>query len=345
MALPESSLSVLCNSISEFVRTGINAAANNIAVTLGAPSEVADDDDEHRVNLFFYRFEPSSFQSSAYPNDPWRVRIFCLVTAFGIVDDGVTAGENELRMLGEVLRIFREAPVMGEILINGQAVRLQVVFSPASDEQVNQIWSTQGDTSYRPSVVYEMALAPIMPSQLRVEPALVGAIGNEVVGNRFAPFSGIIQGPPVPFSNIDINNPLWQPAICWLYQNNCAHTLSFDIDSPEFAAFTAQIWIAGDTAGNVDLVWEIWDSGGWRSAGPATAATPFSEDLDPDNIPASVPATFPVDVALPFNIPVGESSAQGLLYATRSVSLVAGGDPTLIRSNPLLISLYRTAAP
>ena len=346
MALPESSLSIVCNSISEFVRGGLNAAANNINVTMGAPAEVADDDDEHRVNLFFYRFEPSSFQASAYPNDPWRVRLFCLITVFGILDDNVPAGENELRMMGEVLRIFRETPILGEVMVSGQSVRLQVIFSPATDEQVNQIWSTQGDTSYRPSVIYEMALAPIMPSQLRVEPALVGAIGSEAVAdmsNRFAPFGGDISQPAVPATRVDISNPLWEPAISWVYQNALAQTLSFDVDSPEFAAFNPHIWLAGDTAANVDLVWEIWDSGGWRAAGAPTAATPFSEDIDPDNIPAPVPGVFPIEAPLPFAIPVGENSAQGLLYASRSVSLVPGGPSMQVRSNPLLISLYRTA--
>ena len=159
MALPESSLSIVCSAIYTFVHTGVGAAANVINVSMGAPAEVSDNEDEHRLNLFFYRFEPGGFEASAHPNDPWRVRIFCMITAFGADEGGVLAGENELRILGEVIRIFRERPVMDAVAVGSEQVRLQAVFTPATDEQINQIWSTQGDTSYHPSVVYEMALA------------------------------------------------------------------------------------------------------------------------------------------------------------------------------------------
>jgi hypothetical protein len=345
MPLPESSLSIICSSISQFVGSSLNAAANNITVSIGAPAEVADEDEDHRLNLFFYRFEPGGFDSDAHPNDPWRVRLFCLITAFGILEDGIPAGENDLRLLGEVLRIFRETPVLGAVTVNGEQVRLQVVFSPATDEQINQVWSTQGDTTYRPSVIYEMALAPIMPSTLRVEPAVVGAIGSQALtgrSGRFAAFSGSALAPRVPFHAVDIDNPQWAPALCWLYLGECAHTLSFDVDSAEFGAFTPQVWLAGDPAQSVNLVWEIWDSSGWRSVGAPLAAAPFSKAIDPANIPAAVPGIFPLNLALPVSIPAGENAAQGLLHATRSVTLVPGQPLVAVRSNPLLISLYRT---
>ena len=344
MPLPESSISIICSAISQFVGTSLNAAANNISVSIGAPAEVADNDDDHRLNLFFYRFEPGGFDSDVHPNDPWRVRLFCLITAFGILEDGIPAGENELRLLGEVLRIFRETPVMGAVAVNGEQVRLQVVFSPATDEQINQVWSTQGDTTYRPSVIYEMALAPIMPSTLRLEPALVGAIGSQAFtsrSDRFADFSGTALAPQVPFHAVAIENPRWAPGICWLYLGACAHTLSFDVDSAEFAAFTPQVWLAGDPTQSVDLIWEIWDSSGWRSSGTPQAATPFSTAIDPANIPTAISGTFPLDTTLPVSIPAGETAAQAMLHATRSVIPVPGQPAVEVRSNPLLINLYR----
>jgi hypothetical protein len=344
MPLPESSLSIICSAIRQFVDSSLNAAANNINVSIGAPAEVADNDDDHRLNLFFYRFEPGGFDSDVHPNDPWRVRLFCLITAFGILEDSIPAGENELRLLGEVLRIFRETPVLGSVTVSGEQVRLQVVFSPATDEQINQVWSTQGDTTYRPSVIYEMALAPIMPSTLRADPALVGAIGSQTStgrSGRYATFSGTAMAPWVPTSTVDIDNPHWAPAICWLYLGECAHTLSFDVDSAEFAAFTPQVWLAGDPAQSVNLVWEIWDSNGWRSIGTPVAATPFSTVIDPDNVPTAVSGTFPLEIALPESIPTGQNAAQAMLHATRSVILVPGQPAVAVRSNPLLISLYR----
>lgn len=345
MALPESSLSIICSSIAQFVRDGVNAAANNISVGIGAPGEIPEGDEQHKLNLFFYRFEPGGFDSHVHPNDPWRIRLFCMISAFGVDDDGVPAGENDLRILGEVLRIFRETPVLGTVGVDGEQVRLQVVFSPASDEQINQIWSTQGDTTYRPSVIYEMALAPIMPHQLRVAPPLVGALGSEAraaAAGRFAAFAGTVYPPRVPPVMIDIRDPRWAPALCWVHRGACAHALSFDVASPEFAAFTPQVWLAGDPSAGVQLVWEIWDRDGWRQVGAPVAATPFSTHIDPDSLPAAAAGTFPLTLALPVSIPAGESAAQGLLYAGRSVIPLPGGPSLTVRSNPLLISLYRT---
>ena len=92
----------------------------------------------------------------------------------------------------------------------------------------------------------------------------------------------------------------------------------------------------------VDLVWEIWDSlVGWRSAGAAASVAPFSADIDPENIPAPVPNVFPQSVVLPLPLPLGGDAAQALIHATRSVTLAPGQAPVQIRSNPLLISLYR----
>jgi hypothetical protein len=348
MPLPESSLSIVCNAIADFVRSNISAVANNIAVSIGSPAELGEDTGQHRINLFFYRFEPGGFASASLPNEPWRIRLFCLVTALGIAEDSVTSGENDLRMLGELMRIFREAPVSAVIDLSGEEVRLQTIFSPVSDEQINQIWSTQGDTTYRASLVYEMALAPIMPSVMRTEPPLVGTIGRQAFAShdqRFASFNGDAQGPRVPVSLINTNDPQWQPKICWIHQNNCHHTLSFDIDSPEYAAFIPQIWIAGDASENLSLAWDIWDPAlGWRTVGAAFAATPFNQGINPDDIPQSIPNTFPLPLPapLPLDIPAAENAAQGILYATRSVELIAGQAPVTIRSNPLLLSLYRT---
>jgi len=347
MPLPESSLSIVCNAVNQFVRNSVNAAANNIAVSMGAPADVADSDDEHRLNLFFYRFEPGGFQSAAYPTDPWRVRIFCLITVFGVAEDNIPAGENELRLLGEIMRIFREQPIMDAVDASGESVRLQVIFCPATDEQMNQIWSTQGDTSYKPSLIYEMALAPVMPSTLRIQPPRVGVLGTSVRADRsgrYASFTGAAAAPMVAPSVVNIADPLWRPVICWVHSDVCQQTLSLNMEDPEFATFTPQIWLAGDPTSNVNLIWEIWDNTGWHSAGAPVVAAPFGPDLTPDAIPPFAPGVFPLALVWPLALAPGESGAQALLYAERTVTPVAGGEVVHLRSNPLLISLYREGA-
>ena len=347
MPIPESSLSIICNSIRDFVNNGVNGVANNISVSIGSPATVSEDDGQHHINLFFYRFEPEGFNADVRPGEIWRLRLYCLITTMGIDEDAVPAGENDLRMLGGVIRIFREQPVLSAVAVNGEQVRLQVVLNPVTDEQINQVWSTQGDTTYRPSVIYEMALAPVIPSVLRIDPPRVGTLGNQAfpsTGERYAGFSGTTQGPRLPLQQVNIDNPQWVPEISWVYQDECFHSLRFDVNSAEFAAFTPELWVAGDPNENVDLVWEIWDStNGWDSAGGPVSVTPFSTAIDPDNIPAPIPNTFPQAAVLPITLPlpVLQNSAQALLQATRSVTLVPGQAPIELRSNPLLISLYR----
>jgi len=344
MALPESSLSIVCKSVYDFVGVGVGAAVNDISMTMGAPGEDTGESGKNRINLFFYRFEPGGFDSVSHPFDPWRIRMFCLITTFGVGDTDVSAGDNELRMLGEVIRVFREKPLLDAVGVGGEQVRLQAVFSPISDEQINQIWSTQGEVNYRPSVIYELALTPIMPSRLRVEPARVGAIGMEARGAisaRYDDFNGSVQGPPVARHVVSTANPQWIPHLCWVHQGVCGYSFSFDITSPEFAAFSSAIWLAGDPGEDVDLVWEIWDAAGWRSVGAPITVQPFSSEIDPDNLP-SAPG-FPLAVANPITVPAGQNAAQGMLYATRQVVLTAGQPAVEIRSNPLLLSLYRPA--
>jgi len=340
-----SSLSTVCNAVVEFLRTAIDAPANNIRVLLGSPAEAAGSTTEHRINLFFYRFAPSGFEAFGRPDEPWRIRLHCLVTAFGIPEDTISAGENDLRMLGTVMRVFHETPIMDAVDVSGETVRLQVVFNPLNDDQLNQIWSTQGDVGYRPSVAYEMALTPIVPEQRFAGSPLVGGFGTEVRGTmaaRHQAFHGTPASPPVAAVEVDIENAAWVPRLCLIHGGNCRRTLGLDVDSAEFAAFQPAVWIAGDPAASVDLVWETWTSTGWSSAGPSVAAQPFGIDLDPDHIPSAVPGIFPVDLALPVALPLGENSAQALLYATRQYTS-APGYSQVLRSDPILITLYRSA--
>jgi hypothetical protein len=273
------------------------------------------------------------------------MRLYCLITAFGAKDEAQNAGENELKLLGEVMRIFHETPVLAVVGVNGEQVRLQVVFIPISDEQINQIWSTQGETTYRPSILYEMALAPIMPSDLRVEPSLVAAIGQQAyssIEQRHAAFTRSAKYPRVPLTVVNTQNLQWAPQICWIYQNSCQYTLSLDAGDPEFIEFTPQVWLVGDTDESVQLVWNVWDSKGWRPASVAPIeAVPFNECIDPDNIPATIQGTFPIELTLPFTPPPETNAGQLLLYAIRTYTSVEDQPPIEIRSNPILINMYR----
>jgi len=177
MPLPLSSLSRVCRYVADFVGSELEASTHSVRVLIGSPAEAAKDaETEHRINLFFYLIEPSGFGLGMAPGETWLLRLHCLVTAFGAAESPVSSGENDLRLLGEVLRAFHEKPVLPPLDIDGLTVRMQAVFEPLTLDQINHIWSTQGDVTYRPSIGYEMSLLPVVPKMPAVASPLVSAI-------------------------------------------------------------------------------------------------------------------------------------------------------------------------
>lgn len=346
MPVPASSLSMICDNVRSVLFTGIDAATNGVEITMGAPGALSSFE-ENQLNLFFYRFEPSGFDAETLPDLPWRIRMFCMITPFGIdetLGDGssVSAGENDMRLLGDVMRVLHEQPILPSIDAGGVEVRTRVVFISTSDEQINQVWSTQGDVHYRPSAVFEMSLTPILPLELRPEPAIVGAIGTDIRANmnRHVAFDGVILGPPVPARAVDIGDPAWRPATALVWRGMLHRSLSFDVASADFAAFEPAVWISGDPDATVDLVWQAWRASGWEPVGAAQSAAPATTDIDPRHIPSGLPG-FPVAAPLPEALPANAASLQLMLFATRSITRFAGGPSETLRSDPILITLWR----
>jgi len=340
MSLPPSTLSTICRSIADFVGLGLNASGNSILVQIGTPAVAAAavNGNNHRLNLFFFRVEPSGFFPETAPDDIWRTRIFCLVTPFAIAEDQVGPGENDLRLIGEVFRLFHETPILPELVLDSRQVRLEALYHPLSLDEMNHLWGTQGDVPYRLSAVYELSLVPVIPSRTGVGAPLVGAIGTEVYGRieaRHAPFTanGVVRQPEVVARRVDAALEDWAPVICLVYGGECVTSLSFSLASAALAAFTPQVWIAGGDDAAVTLLWESWDSSeGWRSAGSAQGAAASGEMLDPAR--ASDATT--VGCPMPFK----DKAGQCVLYAQRSYLRGSDGSVLTVRSNPVLVNLY-----
>lgn len=337
MALPLSSLSRLCRSIADFLGAELEANSNSIRVLLGNPADASKEfETDHRVNLFFYLVEPSGFGAFA-PDEAWLVRLHCLVTAFGIAENQVSSGENDLRLLGAVLRVFHENPILPIYDLDGTAVRAQVVFNPLTLDQINHIWSTQGDVAYRPSAAYEMALAPIPPSELRVPGPMVGSIGVEVFKDlKPHPFGGNSVMPTVIVRAVNTDRPDWTPQICLVDGGECSESLSFEVGSPELAAFTPHAWVAGLPGSPVTLRWESWEAGtGWTALSNHVDTQATSVVIDP----AAAASASTVAAPMPFK----DKPAQLVLYAVRDAKRFPDGLAIQVRSNPVLINLYEGA--
>ncbi len=339
MPIADSSLYLICNSVADFIRSGLQTFDNDITVYLGSPADLSERTEEDRINLFFYRFEPSGFQSNAHPNLPWQLRLHCMITTMAIDHDNTHPGEDDLRLLGQVLMLFHEHRVQPLLVVNGITFRLNTVFNPASDEQLNQLWSIQGDASYRPSALFEMSLAPIAPEELKGEAPLVGFTGFQASGSvesRFDSFTGTLNTPLFAGGTVNTHNPAWTPIICWVDGDECVTSLSLDVEDTLPSNFHPQLWLAGKIGESVSLEWQIWQGDEWLSASGVDLLV-SSSTIHPDAIPLSLP-----NLDLPaLSIDGDHDRWQLIVTATRSYQAFADGPSTMLKSNPLIISLYR----
>lgn len=388
MPLPTSSLARICNVIREHVDTlglSTSPADWDVRVTIGAPgANLAANNNNNTLNLFFYRFEPFGFAADSQPGDVQWVKMFCVITAFGVDEDTDTdnivdfsAGFNELRMLSQVMRLFQEQPVM---LIegddSGEVWHTQFIPRPLADDQINQIWSTQGDTIYRPSVIYEIALAPVEPEIPTTRVARVASIGTYAdsnIGNLHSPWPADRETrfPTAPSVTVDPSNPQWAPAIMMVggAADDRQASLSLNLQVPnagsdaDFGSFPEiDIWIAGDTSkiNDLNIVGQLLQnpdtdssSGNWSDITTIDDITADVDTLDVINLPDPSTTNFRLNQTHWTGISETNNSWQLQLFAERHIrynpvtgvwaDTTANNAEIRIRSNPLLITLTREA--
>lgn len=336
MALIAASLAQICKSLSQYLGTELNkGGGSTVHVLLGTPAEASpgESDTDHRCNLFFFRFEPSGFSPDTQPGMTRFLRMHCLVTPFAASEGSISAGENDLRLIGEVLRVFNEKPVF-ELTAAGEPFHIQALLQNLGLDQLNQLWSTQGDTIYRPSVLFEISLAPVVPNEPMIESPLAGSLGLSVHARMDADSSGTTaEAPPVQMATPDTSNEAWAPSVCLVRASDCLQSIGLAVGSGELATFSPQIWVAGEVGASVKLRWEVWDAvTGWQSQSGTTTTTISEATLDPDAVAGATLTT----LSLPFD----DKAGQMVLYAEREYTRASDSAVLTVRSNPLLVTLY-----
>lgn len=343
MALAISSLSRVCRSLGQAVSLGINDPASDatpVEVVIGTPSIAAtqESDAKHRLNLFFFRFEPAGFYPDNLPGETWLVRMHCLLTPFCSDEDGVAAGENDLRVVGEVLRFFHEEPTF-ELMVGSEQYLIQAIFLTLGLDQLNQLWSTQGDTIYRPSVLFELSLAPVQPRTPAIPAPRVGSVGFGARATMEAKYEMPNVGqlaqfvPTVGAQRPNTRVEAWAPALCIVADEQCMQAASFAIGSTALSEFAPRAWVAGAIGSSVALRWETWGAAsGWQQQAPGAPFLLSDAAIDPER--AGDASTQPL--TLPFD----DHPGQMVLYAERSFTRAADGASISVRSNPVLITLY-----
>jgi hypothetical protein len=352
----ESSLSVVANHLRNLLATRIDGIDD---IIISHPKDANPKDSSQSLNLFFYKVDNSGYPADTGSDDPFYVRLNFLITAYGVSKtvNGVkiSSGENDLRLVGEVMRVLHESPIMIISGNNGAPVmHLQTVMLPLTLDDINHIWSTQGDTPYRLSVAYEMALLPVPRKKPVRKEQLVGSTGVDARRDITVPplpeegFGVSTSSPEVRYKEVNTNDARWAPHICFLTDDG--KELRYVQSLPHTTEETElEILVAGKANAGIKLVWETWQEwdgktkkGGWSEPVPdgenpeitipdkdADDEPIVSNVIDPDNIETALKHT----VQLPFD-PAEQVRAQAVLYAVREM------DGAMIRSNPLLVSIY-----
>lgn len=352
-----SGLSVAGQILRSRLKNEAFVGVDNVDVIVGTPADAAKklqpSTPRSIVNLFIYRVEPSGFYPDAGHKDRWFVRLRCLITVFSTAQPAqgngngmasvVSEGELDLRLLGEVLRYFHEVPVHFPRPDEPIDASLQVVFSPFTSEEINQIWSTQGDTIYRPSICYEISLVPIEPREFAaaITPVAQGSAEFSIeatMARARTPLAelGLPASSP-PRLVVDLSRFDWAPALAFVASGSAVQGLS--LDGPAEGA-SVSVWIAGAPGEPVSLVWRHSLKGEWQEiegdAGRIDTVIPVQPTVDPAIIdPAAVADAAVVAVTLP-----SIASGQYLLHGER---LIDGGVAT--SGNPLILTITGGGAP
>jgi hypothetical protein len=172
--IDQSAISVAVNVLRAHLTTYwpelAGSTQNPLQIVIGHPAAAAKQADQsdgtQSVNIFVYRIDHGGYPSKRAKNDQLYVKLHCLLTAFAKQENSVSAGEMDLRIIGRIIMGLNENPILSlpedaTAASQNTIARLQIVPEQISVDEMNKIWSTQSETSYRPSVGYELTLIPI----------------------------------------------------------------------------------------------------------------------------------------------------------------------------------------
>jgi hypothetical protein len=335
-----------------------------------------EDKGENGLNLFFYHVTYDGYPADGAADNPLYIRLYCLITAIGQElkkdDPGnssgrdISKGENELRLVGEVMKVLHENPLCALRDSDEEVIAsLQIVPHSVSLDDLNHIWATQGsETPYRLSLAYEMSLAPVplavplRSAPLAGDPQLLswGALSRKP-GTEKAGLSSF--RPQVEDLEIDTSAPDWVPHLALVDNPGTpAAGLHYVFKVEAAVSVALDVLIAGAGGEHLKLYWNVWRRNAdnsvlaWReniqdSQTPEAvlrAPSPLPDRFYPERInPGAIDARSLFKVRLPALVgEPGTKTWQATLTAVRDWQHADPADSgrilmTPIRSNLLLL--------
>lgn len=162
-----------------FTPPGLDVEIGNPA-TFAAPGFT---NPNHLVTLFLYRIEPDHSSYLSSPERGMAVKLKVLINVYGkkINSSQESAETTELRILSEIMRLFMEATTIGPIKVKDtppvgamlpfvtQGITVDVQQLSLDMEEINHIWTTQGDTPFRTALVYSFNYGVVAPKKPKDE--------------------------------------------------------------------------------------------------------------------------------------------------------------------------------
>jgi len=328
------------------------------------------------LNLFFYHVSYDGYPADGGADNPFYIRLYCLITAIGheLKKDetgntsgrDISKGENELRLVGEVMTVLHENPVLNLMDSDNQVIAsLEIVPHSVSLDDLNHIWATQGsETPYRLSLAYEMSLAPVplstpvQSAPLVGDPQLLswGALARKPGAEK----DGLLRlSPEVAYLEIDTSMPDWMPHLALVNNPGTTHaSLHYVFKVETASSVPLDLLVAGAEGEHLKLYWNVWrrkaDNSvvAWRediqdsltSEAVIQSQPPLPDIFYPNRInPSAIDARGLFKVRLPTEVAEpGTRTWQATLYAVRDwehVNPADGSAPliTAVRSNLLLL--------
>jgi hypothetical protein len=254
--------------------------------------------DSHLVTIFLYRIKQDHAAMLSTPRTGLAVQLKVLITAFGGRPSGVTEsiGTVELRILSHILRLFVEQPTLGPIRAPDtpaigtvapfvtEGITVEAQHLELDMEEINHIWTTQGETPFRTSLSYVFKYAVVLPEMPSDEGPPVLAVESEAIAEM----------PPIP-----VPEALNYGALAFRVAGAGGVELhpSLTVVSGGGGSIAARLLLVTETAEPFDLAIDLLDpsDGSWGpapGAGPATIGSVERTALDPSALPVGTEISF-----------------------------------------------------
>lgn len=183
-------------------------------ITIAPPDVTVTGINGERANLYLFHVSengylknqeiPGEGHPGTYGHPPLSLDLNYLVTAYGASADGPDADLQAQQVLGDVMRVFHDNPVVGDTLLDpslvGEFERIRITLQPTSMDDLSKLWTAMPETAFRRSVTYAVSVIQIESRSRRTTPRPVRRRGVYAFPLQSPHIDEVFRDPP--FENV-----------------------------------------------------------------------------------------------------------------------------------------------